>query len=143
MSEIRAFCHFIATHATELAPAGVGIAFRQVLQLAGCGTVGAVVNVTVQHALDTLAQGVMRRIEVFQPLRISVMLHSMVRNFTVCARYKTSLLSELERRAETTSEEFKALEIANSLRAFAKLEAKPGEQLMDNLASAEATNASS
>ncbi len=92
ISELRTLCHIISTHAAEFDPDDVNIAFRKVLHLNGYGTVGAVVSVTVHYALDTLAQGAMRRMEVFQPQHISGMLHSMTRNFTVCARYETFLL---------------------------------------------------
>ncbi len=75
----------------------------------------------MQHALDTLEKAAIRVLQAFQPQEMANILHIMAKK-----RYKTSLLPELERRAEAISGEFNTQQVANTLWAYATMGTRCG-----------------
>ena len=58
--------------------------------------------------------------------QISNVLHILAKK-----RYKTSILQQLEWRAEAISEQFNSQNVANTLLAFATMRTKPGQRMIE------------
>ena len=123
ISDTKELCDLICKHAAEFDHVNVATALRKVLQnRRGRG------DGTDQHALDTLEKLAMTNMEAFRPREIANILHIMAKR-----RYKSTLWSDLERRAEAIAGEFDSKGIANTLWAYATMGTKPGERMMGKL----------
>ena len=83
ISDTRKFFDFISTHAAELNHVNVATSFRKLLQVSHLG----VQDQSVQHALHTLKECVLRNMKDFGPQRIANTLHIMAKK-----RHKTYIL---------------------------------------------------
>ena len=124
ISDTREICDFISIHAAEFDHVNVTTSSQKLLQFSRLG----VLEGTVQHVFHTLEVCVLQKMQDFGPQEISNTLHIIAKKHK-----KTSILQQLERRAETISREFDSQSLPNTLWVYVTMGTKPGEQIMGQL----------
>ena len=122
-------CSVIHNHVAEFNHVNLATAFRQLLRTPRHG----VARGTVDQALRALEESALHNIENFGPQELANALHAMAKAKAHYTPTNPLVLEALERRSEAEAGTFTAQDVANTLRAYAKMGRDPGAGVMSDI----------